>query len=139
MRATGVVFLLTFGAFAGMAQTLTCTFQFVGSGTIGTQSFTNANMTITTVGFTANLELDGLQSILINDSASVWISGLGTFDITVPFETQAISQTSDGPSGSVVDEQFSFGMIGGYLVEVITTVPTLWNMLSSVARLTDHV
>ena len=46
--STSIAFLLMFGAFAGTAQTLTCTIQSVGSGTLGTQTFTNAAITITT-------------------------------------------------------------------------------------------
>jgi hypothetical protein len=42
--------LLMSGAFTGKAQTLTCTFDFAGSGQLGSQSFSNAAIRITTVG-----------------------------------------------------------------------------------------
>ena len=67
MTRISFICLLMFGAFAGMAQTLTCTFQFTGSGTLGTQAFTNAAITVTTVGNTANRQFSSLESYLIND------------------------------------------------------------------------
>jgi hypothetical protein len=89
-----LIFLLTLGAFAGMAQTITCTFQFMGSGTIGAQTFTNAAITITTVGNTnaitvapiGNIPITASQAkyTLVNNSASVSVSGVGTFQFTVP-------------------------------------------------------
>ena len=54
MRSIALACILILGAVASTAQTLTCTFEFVGSGTVWTQSFTNANVTVTTVGFTGN-------------------------------------------------------------------------------------
>jgi hypothetical protein len=82
-----VICLLTFGAVAGMAQTLTCTFQFIASGTLGTQTFTNAAITITT---TANRQpkLDSRQYSIVNDSVSISISEVGTFQFTAPDQTQ---------------------------------------------------
>jgi hypothetical protein len=74
-----LIWLVMFGAFAGMAQTLTCTFQFTGSGTLGTHTFTNAAVIVTTVGKTANRQVSAIESYLINDSASIVISGVGTF------------------------------------------------------------
>ena len=81
-----LICLLTFGAFAGMAQTVTCTFQFTASGTLGTKAFTNAAVTITTVGKTANITSTPaanipnppLDYLLSNDTTNIFISGLGT-------------------------------------------------------------
>jgi hypothetical protein len=109
-----LVWLMTFGAFAGMAQTLTCMFQFTGSGTLGTQTFTNAAITVTTVGNTANRRVSTIESYLINDSASIVISGVGTFQFTVPIVTEAINQTPNVP-GALVNEEFRFGISGQYL------------------------
>jgi hypothetical protein len=58
-----IILLLTFGAAAGVAQTLTSTFQFTASGYIGTAAtvntpfqgytFTDAAITVTEIAFTA--------------------------------------------------------------------------------------
>src|ERR1039457_1896623 len=64
IKRTSLLWLLMFGAFAGKTQTLTSTFQFTGSGLIGTpatattpftgKTFTNAAITVTSVASTAN-------------------------------------------------------------------------------------
>jgi hypothetical protein len=137
MIRISLICLLTFGAFAGTlaAQTLTSTFQFVGSGTLGTHSFTNAAITVTTVGNTANRQVFALESYLINDSASILISGVGAFQFTVPIVTEAINQTQNVP-GAVVNEEFRFGISGQYLVGGKVPVSGLWNMLSSFGPIT---
>jgi hypothetical protein len=136
-RATiiALLLLLVFGAFAGMAQTLTCTFQFTGSGTIGTLAFTNAAITVTTVGNTANRQLSTVESYLTNDSASIVISGVGSFHFTVPIVIEAINQTPNVP-GAVVNEEFRFGISGQYLVGGTIHVADLWSMLSSFGPIT---
>ena len=130
-----LIWLVMFGAFAGMAQTLTCTFQFTGSGTLGTHAFTNAAVIVTTVGKTANRQVSAIESYLINDSASIVISGVGTFQVTVPIVIEAINQTPNVP-GAVVNEEFRFGISGQYLVGGTTHVSELWNMLSSFGPIT---
>ena len=85
-----VLCLTAFAALAFGQQTLTCSFQFTGSGTIGMSKFTNAGITITTVGNTANsLATDG-GAFIRNDSTSVFISGLGAFQFLVPSEISNI-------------------------------------------------
>jgi hypothetical protein len=118
-----------------MAQTLTCTFQFTGSGSLGTQTFTNAAITVTTVGNTANRQVSTIESYLINDSASIVISGVGTFQFTVPIVTEAINQTPNVP-GALVNEEFRFGISGQYLVGGTTHVSDLWTMLNSFGPIT---
>jgi len=133
-----IIFLIclsTLGAVAGVSQTLTSTFQFTGSGTLGTQAFTNAAITVTTVGNTANRQVSTVESYLINDSASILISGIGTFQFTVPIVIEAINQTPNVP-GAVVNEEFRFGVSGQPLVGGTTHVSSLWNMLSSLGAIT---
>jgi hypothetical protein len=135
MKRISLISILMLGAFAGMAQTLTCTFQFTGSGTLGTQAFTNAAITVTSVGNTGNRQLSAIESYLINDSASVVISGVGTFKFTVPIVIEAINQTPN-VSGAVVNEEFRFGISGQPLVGGTAHVRELWNMLSSFGPIT---
>src|ERR1035441_7741864 len=92
-RATIIAFLLllTFGAIAGMAQTLISTFTFTASGYVGTpatattpfqgQVFTNAMITITAIGNTANRIYDSNNYCIQNDSATVTIFGVGTYQL----------------------------------------------------------
>jgi len=62
------------------ADPITFTHTGVGSGTIGTTTFTDAAFTITDVGDTTNVEdLSGAFS-LDDSSASIAIDGVGTFD-----------------------------------------------------------
>jgi uncharacterized protein (TIGR03437 family) len=90
-----LTWFLTFGAFAGVAQTLTSTIQATASGIIGTpatatspstgQVFTNATITVTQVANTANrLPCCTSGYYVLNNSASISISGIGTFLVTTP-------------------------------------------------------
>ena len=104
MRLHALLFLVALligGAFAGLAQTLTSTFQFNGSGYIGTpatastpfqgQTFTNAAITVTTVGNTGNRQSCGETCYYIaNDSATIVISGIGTFQAPSSFISSGI-------------------------------------------------
>src|ERR1035438_10539452 len=135
MTRISLICFLMLGAFAGMAQTLTSTFQFTASGTIGTHGFTNAAITVTTVGNTANRQVTPIELYLINDSASILISGVGTFQFTVPIVIEAINQTQNVP-GATVNEEFRFGISGQYLVGGKVPVSGLWNMLSSFGPIT---
>jgi hypothetical protein len=136
-----ISFLLVFGVFAGNAQTLTCTFQFTDSGTLGTQSIDNAEITITTVGFIGNI-VDGFAGSggtgLYNTSASIAISGVGTF----PFTAQTgITAFTEPTNGTPVYQYIYFEATGQLpLTTVIyansssaTTNP--WGMASSVGPL----
>ena len=102
LRVLLLPWILMFGASAGIAQTLTTTFQFTGSGLIGTpatattpfqgQVFTNAAITVSAVGNTANRQSCGPQPCYYvpNDSASVSISGVGTFQFTSTVITNVV-------------------------------------------------
>src|ERR1035437_8547252 len=121
VTTVSLIWLLTLGAFAVTAQTLTCTFQFTGSGTLGTQTFTNAAITITTVGNTANRKSGYISSsqpgyYIVNDSASASISGVGTFQFTVPTQTTVVTPGNNAPGTG--NTEFIFGDVTGspYLV-----------------------
>ena len=78
--------LLTFPA---KAATLTSTFTYTASGTIGSQAFTNARITLTAVGDTGNRVTYGgtapnFMYYIVNDSVTISISGVGTFQFTSP-------------------------------------------------------
>ena len=89
IKRISLIWFLLFGAFAGMAQTLTSTFTFTASGYLGTpatattpfqgQVFTNASVAITAIGNTANRTYDSNNYCIQNDSATVTISGIGTY------------------------------------------------------------
>jgi hypothetical protein len=127
-------FLLTFGAFAGRAQTLTCTFQFVGSGTIGTRSFTNASITITTVGSREDGYSSEYFAYIRNTAATIVISGIG------PNQFLASTETSVGVFGLPIMstvasyETFSFSVGNATLIDAYGTAG-LWVMGSSVGPL----
>src|SRR5215831_10513320 len=86
---------------AGTAQTLTCSFQFSGSGTIGTQKFTNAAITVTTVGDTSNRLSSGAGEYYINNtSASISVSGIGTFQFKTPPPTGVFVNPANAAPGT---------------------------------------
>src|ERR1035441_9871205 len=141
-----LICLLTFGAFAGMAQTLTSTIQATASGLIGTlatatspfkgQVFTNATVTITQVANTANrLPCCTSGYYIPNDSASISISGIGTFQITTP--SYSFSDPHIDPVKGVTSVEIGFwtGVGGNYPtfpnVDFVYPASTPWNMLSS--------
>jgi hypothetical protein len=144
MKAARVVFLLTFGAFAGTAQTLTCTFQFVGSGTVGTQSFTNADITITTVAFTANINQYAYGpppdvTIIGNTSTSIAISGVGTFQFLAATEVVVVTSPAGAASGTFALQAFELEFSGDYVVvESTGSPPTIgpWTTLTSYGPVT---
>jgi hypothetical protein len=139
MRFTASISLIcrfTFGAFAGMAQTLTCTFQFVASGTVGAQSFTNANITITTVGFTGNVlasgSVNGPYWRLTNALATINSFGIGTFQFMAATEIIAV-ETND--NSLVQTEAVGVALVPipsllNFQWEVPTTGP--WTMLTPI-------
>jgi hypothetical protein len=147
MRTTPLIISLiclsTFGAFAGTAQTLTSTFQFTGSGLIGTpatvstpfngQTFTNAAITVTAIANTANRQLDGPSCPWIpNDSASIVISGIGTFQAA---STTITSCTIVDPVKGVVADDIYFtngpSFMGATGFGLAFNTSTGWNMLTS--------
>jgi hypothetical protein len=120
-----LIWLLGCSAFAGMAQTLTSTLQVTASGLIGTlatatspfngQVFTNATVTITQVANTANrLGCCTSGYYIKNDSASISISGIGTFQIITP--TYTFSNPNVDPVRGVTGVEIGFwtGVGGNY-------------------------
>ena len=65
----------------GRAEMITYTDTFTASGTLGTQTFTNAKVTITGTGDTANIVSSGLN-IFNPVTATVTIAGIGTATFT---------------------------------------------------------
>jgi len=145
-----LICFLTFGAFAGMAQTLTCTFQFTASGVIGTpatattpfvgQTFTNASVTITTVGNTANRQSQPYGGYYIsNDSSFMSISGIGNFQITGPIPTFITSTPNVDPVKGVIGNYIALaynysgpniGPISEWMRFTVSTT-TSWSMVTS--------
>jgi hypothetical protein len=139
---SSVTLLLAFGglfAFSVNAATLTCTFQFLASGTIGAQSFTNAAVTLTTVGDTSNrlassvgyLPPNGYYSIP-NESATISISGVGTFQFSSPAQSSISVLDLDFNANSGEVEIYFFA--GSARVGSLNAYASLpWDMLSSLA------
>jgi hypothetical protein len=123
----------TFGAFAGMAQTLTCTFQFNASGTIGTQNFTNAAVTITTVGYTSNRQAGTYGGYQIdNNTASAEIAGVGNFRFNTPPPTSVFTNPANPAPGVTASEFFALGSIGSLLLSGTLMTSNFWTMLGSI-------
>jgi probable HAF family extracellular repeat protein len=137
MRLAALVWILTIGALAGTAQTLTCTFQFTGSGTLGAQAFTNAAVTITTVANTTNISgsLAAGSTSLTNASASILVAGVGGYYFTVPTSISVEVAPAGASPGRSVAEDISFSSFGTPLVVVTTVTTTPWNMLSALGQL----
>jgi len=148
-----------FSAFVGLltftakAATLTSTFQFTASGTIGAQNFTNARITLTTVGDTVNrVTLYGtttpnLSYSVINDSVTASISGVGTFQFASPALTFVnfynFQFDNNLPPGvtSTGDIELSFDRVAeidsnGLLFAFSPGVVGPWDMTSSFGPLT---
>ena len=138
-RIVSLICLSTFGAFAGMAQTLTCTFQFTGSGTLGTHAFTNAATTITTISNAVNPQTNssGNLTTLNNTSASITVSGIGTFQFTMPTAIYVAPSPPNTAPGTSFDESLSFGYSSNpFLAQLHRTVTNEWNMTSSLGPIT---
>jgi hypothetical protein len=87
MRVFRIFCLAAFVALCSFAAPLFITYSSVGTGTIGSTSFTDAAFTITESLDTANIQpMTG--GLFINDnSASIAITGIGTFDFTTATRT----------------------------------------------------
>jgi hypothetical protein len=77
---TGLTLLLT--ASLSFANTITITQTGVGSGEIGSTSFTDAAFTITEIGDTSDVTPFIEGEFFLDTSASITISGVGTLDFT---------------------------------------------------------
>jgi hypothetical protein len=141
VTTVSLIWLLTLGAFAGTAQTLTCTFQFTGSGTLGTQAFTNAALTVTTVADTENRQTSGggIGYYINNTSASISIAGVGTFQFKAPPPTAVMISPPNAAPGATVTEEFLLGfqnMSGAMVAGAYLSTANPWNMLSSIGPIT---
>ena len=113
-------------AASSYAATITMTHTGVGSGQIGSTSFTNAAFTITDIADTTNRQLIGTAYFINDNSASIAITGLGTFNFTTATRTYV----SNG--GQIVGFSRS-GSAGADLFSgPQSTLFTTWDMLSSI-------
>ncbi len=136
-----VICLLTLGAFAGSAQTLTSTFQFTASGLIGTlatattpfqgQTFTNAAITITAISNVINrISCQSSCNFAIpNDSATVSISGIGTFLFIGASNLQNIPTVD--PVRGVTSDAIALYTSGGSALSASIPTSTAWDMLTA--------
>lgn len=129
-----------------MAQTLTSTFHFTGSGFIGTpatastpfqgQTFSSAAITIVAVANTANRQTNGCDYIP-NDSASVTISGIGTYQLSTVIVNCVITDPVKGVTGNIIYFKVSSvptakaDFSSSSPVATAISNPTAWNMFSS--------
>jgi hypothetical protein len=133
-RHISLICLLAFGAFAGMAQTLTSTFQFNGTGTLGATTFTNAAITITTIGNTSKRQPNSGGYVgysIVNDSASISISGIGAIQFTVPTTTMIKTWGNNIPGTGNTEWHFDAGLAA----VIATSSYNSWDMLSSIGPL----
>jgi hypothetical protein len=145
MNTLKLLFTLLLGVCTCMAQTLTSSFTFTASGYIGTpatattpfqgQTFTNANIIITGIGNTANRIYDSNNYCVQNDSASVTISGVGTYQIT---SSALHSQATVDPIKGITGETIGLwipapGFCNAAFPFVFVSVQgsSLWDMTSS--------
>jgi len=133
-------YLLCLTTFAGLTfgqQTLTCTFRFTGSGTVGATAFTNAAITMTTVGNTSNLYVTPggnpriSESFIRNDSASITIAGVGAFQFSSPIQ---VSNVPDNDSDT--DTNILLTDINGNAFLEAFDDQSEWQMLTSFGPLT---
>ena len=128
-----LILLLVFGVFTGSAQTLTCGFQFIGSGTIGSQAFTNSEIVISTVGLTADVvgSIAAGSISLTNQSASIWIAGAGTFQINEPAGISVQIAPIGAASGTSVTQVINLVISGQDVVSVTSMTTSPWDLSST--------
>lgn len=154
MRHISLMLILMCGAFSGMAQTLTSTFTFTASGYLGTpatattpfqgQVFTNAAITITSIGNTSNRTYDSNNYCIQNDSATVTISGVGTYRF--PYSALHSQATVDPIKGITADTIGLWVKGDGPYTSCNAAFPnvsvgiqrsSLWDMTSSLGPIQD--
>ncbi len=143
------IFLLIFGPCFGTAQTLTSTLSFTASGFVGIpatattpsqgQTFTNASITVTAIANTANRATCCTSGYyILNNSESIAILGLGTFQITSP--TCTFSDPRIDPVKGVIAVEIGLWtcpLVGpsnypiSPVMDFVYSASTPWNMLSS--------
>jgi hypothetical protein len=148
-----------FGACGGIAQTITYSFQFTASGLIGTlatattpfegKTFTNAAVTVSAVANAANVSSCGPQPCyaVSNDSATVSISGVGSFQITSTTGVNSVA-VIDPVKGVTADEVF-FGpnrtgasgdiVIGAGLTSTALVGSTVWSLVNSIGPIQTFI
>ena len=113
------------------AQSITATFEFTGSGTLGTQSFTNADITIT--------------ASLPSSTASVSIAGLGTFQFATPLPIGANFNTGLPHLGSPLSTSaitfggtpggFGLGTLGALVQATILMANPTWDNIAALGAI----
>ncbi len=123
-RLFASLLIITGSAFAA---TITFTHTGIGSGTIGSTSFTNAVFTITDVGDTADRVC--IADVCDIDDISAWISisGVGTFGFITP--TRTFVNNTNAAVG------FSRSS-GSDLFDTWNPAFTTWDMLSAIGPIT---
>jgi hypothetical protein len=118
---TGLTLILT--ASSSYANTITVTQTGVGSGMIGSTSFTDAAFTITEIGDTSDVTPFTEGEFFADTSASITISGVGTLDFTSPTSTFVNNDL----------DEVGFGRPSRDLYEGPENAAfATWNMLSSI-------
>lgn len=98
------------------ADTATYTETTTASGTLGAQTFTNALVTLTATGDTANIVSDGVQLAELSVPLDVTIAGLGSTEFT-----DSIIVVSNGHTGS--NQGYGFGDNDNGLAVLFTDIP----------------
>lgn len=123
-----LLLIAAIGAPNAHADDITFTHTGVGSGTIGATSFTGAAFTITDIANTSSVTSFS-EGFFVNDtSASISISGVGTFDFLTPTET-FVNNLSELVG-------FGHGSLGADLYDGPANAAfDTWNMLSSIGAI----
>lgn len=122
--------LVVLCAVAGNAQTLTCSFQFIGSGTAGAQAFLNADIVISTAGFTDGVSgsVAAGTETLATQTTSIWISGVGMFQINEPAGISVQTSPADAAPGASVTQVIDLVISGQAVVSVTLATTSPWNL-----------
>ena len=125
-----VLCFLILSAAVTHAQTLTSTFMFVGTGTVGVQAFTNAEIAISTVGLAADVtgSLETGQVSLASQSTSIWISGVGSYQISEPAGLSVQVSPLDVAPGASATQAIDLSVSGQNVVSVTTETTTPWDL-----------
>ena len=96
MRLVAIVIMMAVSGNV-FADTITITQTAIDSGQIGGIRFSNTSFTITSVGQTANLYFYGQAYEFTNDSVSISIDGIGSYQLTAPTTFTGVN-VEDGTS-----------------------------------------
>ena len=126
MRLRRIAGLMTIMAACSYADTITITHTGDGSGQVGTTTFTNAAFTIIDIGNTADRTSLGFGWFIDDTSASIAISGVGSFNFLTPTRT-FVNNTA---------ETVGFSRGSGYGLDLYDGTADAafanWDMLSSI-------